>query len=352
MKIAIFSDLHVFHHFNKSQFEDIAQSFLFHLINHCVKEEIKTIYFLGDWFHIKNKLYVPPFIKSLEALRALRDHGIEIKFLVGNHDAPQMGTTDYSIMYAFEEFGKVVPLYEWEDIGENRFHFLSYTKELPQFEMSEKRNVLFGHLDINTFVMERGFECKEGFSIKDFKLFDIVFSGHFHKHQIKKNIIYIGSPYQVRFSERHDEKGFIILNTDSLNWEYNVYNKAPKFKDVDIENFDEEDISGNFIRIRTHKENIDLESIKNQMLSLGAESVDFIFEDENEERELNIIEDLTMGSIGEIASAYYDTIKEQNLFNPHLAELLDNGKLNKSDFIEIFQEIEEAHLSGWKPLSE
>jgi len=348
----MFSDLHVFHHFNKSQFEDIAQSFVYHIFNYCQENNIDKIYFLGDWFHVKNKLYVPPYIKSVEVLRAIRKAGIEVTFLIGNHDAPQLGSTDYSIMYAFEEFGKVIPLYDWIDIDNKRFHFLSYTKELPEFEMGDNENVLFGHLDINSFVMEQGFECKEGFNIKDFKDFDLVFSGHFHKHQLKKNIVYIGSPYQVRFSERHDDKGFIVLDTETLKWEFKVYGDAPRFKDVDSETFDEEDISGNFIRIRTHKQNTDLSNIKNKFLSLGAESVDFIFEDENEKEELNVIEDLTMGSIGEIASSYFDTIKDQQLFNPQLTELLDEGKLKKQDFIEIFQEIEEAHLNSWKPQDE
>lgn len=314
-----------------------------------MENDIEHIYFLGDWFHVKNKLYVPPFIKSIEALRSIRDADIEIKFLIGNHDAPQMGSTDYSIMYSFEEFGKVVPLYDWVDIDGKRFHFLSYTKELPEFELGPKENVLFGHLDINSFVMEQGFECKEGFQVKDFKVFDQVFSGHFHKHQVKKNIVYIGSPYQVRFSERHDEKGFVVLDTDDLSWQFIVHSGSPKFKDVDSENYDENEISGNFIRIRTHKENTDLSSIKDKFLSLGAESVDFIFEDENEAEELNIIEDLTMGSIGEIASSYFDTVREQKLFNPQLTELLDTEKLTKADFMEVFGEIEEAHLSGWKP---
>ena len=349
MKVALFSDLHVFHHFNKSQFEDIAQSFVYHLFEYCKENNIQKIFFLGDWFHIKNKLYVPPFIKSVEVLRAIRDAGIEIIFLIGNHDAPQMGTTDYSIIYAFEEFGEVIPLYDWKDESDCRFHFLSYTKELPEFEFGKKKNILFGHLDINSFVMEQGFECKEGFNINEFNKFDIVFSGHFHKHQIKKNIVYIGSPYQVRFSERFDDKGFIVLDTETLKWNFETYDSAPKFKDVDVDSFEEEDIVGNFIRIRTHKDNADLSNLKNKFLSLGAESVDFIFEDENEQEELNVIEDLTMGSIGEIASSYFDTVKEQSLFNPQLTELIEKSVVEKNDFMNIFKEIEEAHLSGWKP---
>ena len=303
MKVALFSDLHVFAHLSKTQFEDIAIDFLHTLLERCKKENIKKVFFLGDWFHIKNKLYVPPFIKSIETLKYFIEAGIEITFLIGNHDAPQQNSTDFSIMYAFEPYGKVIPLYEWVDVGDSRLHFLSYTEELPKFEYSnDKQNILFGHLDVQKFQMESGFECKDGFSIKDFEKFDSVFTGHFHKHQIRDNIVYIGSPYQTRYSERYDDKGFIILDTDDLTWDYVINESAPQFKEIDVESYDESDVKGNFIRIKTHKGNDKLDEIKNKLLDMGAESVDFIYENEDEEKELNMIEDLTMGDMGELAS--------------------------------------------------
>ena len=69
MKVAIFSDLHIFAHLSKTQFEDIAINFIYSLLDKCKKDGIKQVFFLGDWFHIKNKLYVPPFIKSIEVLK-------------------------------------------------------------------------------------------------------------------------------------------------------------------------------------------------------------------------------------------------------------------------------------------
>ena len=271
-------------------------------------------------------------------------------FLIGNHDAPQMNTTDHSIMYAFKEFGNVVPLYDFEDIDNIRFHFLSYTHELPKFEMAkDKANVLLGHLDVKDFVMESGMSCKEGFEVKSFEDFDMVFSGHFHKHQINKNISYIGSPYQTRYSERFDQKGFIELDTDNAKWEFKVYSDAPTFQEIDYDDYREEDVKGNFIRIKTHKGNDDLPSIKNKFLEMGAETVDFIFEDENEEKELNMIEDLTMGSMQELSSAYFDNIIDSDLFSVGIKNLLESDKISKSDFMLVFKDIEEAHLTGWKP---
>jgi len=350
VKCALFSDLHIFAHLSKTQFEDIAINFLHFLLKECKTRNIKKVFFLGDFFHIKNKLYVPPFIKSIEALKYFTQEGIELTFLIGNHDAPQQNSTDFSVVYAFEPYGKVIPLYEWQDMEDVRLHFLSYTNELPKFEIAQDRkNILFGHLDVQNFVMDSGIECKEGFSINDFQQFDSVFTGHFHKHQIRNNIIYIGSPYQTRYSERFDEKGFVILDTDSMNWEFVVNAHAPKFKEIDVDSVDELEVKGNFLRIKTHKGNDQLEEIKNKLLALGAESVDFIFENDDEEKELNMIEDLAMGDVVDLADKWYDNIQESNIFGKVLTELISANKMEKKDFMDVFKELQEAHLSGWVP---
>lgn len=348
MKIALFGDLHIFNHFGKTQFEDIAQSFLIYLFNYCKKNQINQVRFLGDWFHIKNKLYVPPFIKSIDILRDMKKSGIELTFLIGNHDAPQMGTTDHSIMYAFREYGKVVPLYDWEDIDGVRLHYLSYVEELPRFEYAEN-NILLAHLDIKNFAMDNNFICSEGFSEESFEKFKFVFSGHFHRHQIRNNIVYVGSPYQTRFSERFDKKGFIILDTQAQSWQFQFYQDAPVFKEVSPDSFDPKDVRGNFVRVRTHKKNANLDEIKTKLLALGAESIDFIFEDEDEAKELNMIEDLTMGSMNDLASAYYDNVTNSKLFDKSIQEQISAGVMVKDDFMTIFREIEEADLTGWKP---
>ena len=353
MEVGIFSDLHIYRHLGLTQFEDIARDFLIYLFDCCKKRKITTLFFLGDFFHVKNKLYVPSFVKAVDILRSIREAGIKIHFLIGNHDAPQMGTTDHSIMFAFEDYGEVISLYDWIELDDTRFHFLSYTKELPAFQMSdEKKNVLLGHLDINDFVMDTGFVCQEGFSQSNFDKFDLVLSGHFHKHQIKKNIVFVGSPYQTRFSERFDDKGFIILDTKDLSWKFNFYKNAPVFKEIDIEDYNPEELKGNFVRIKTHKDNLDLSEIKNKLLEHGAETVDFIFEGENEEKELTVIEDLNMGTMKELASSYWDNIHNNKMFKKEIKELVDNNIISKKDFMAEFEDIEEACLSGWKPEEE
>lgn len=351
MKIALFSDLHIYPHFGIAQFEDIAATFLIDFLKYCKENEIKKVIFLGDFFHIKNKLHVTPFIKAVDILRDFKKNDINITFLIGNHDCPQMDSTDFSILHAFKEYGNVVPYYEWEDIGNTRLHYLSYTHELPKFEIASKEtNILFGHLEISSFQMDGNTICSDGMDTSSFSIFNKVFSGHFHKHQLKDNIVYVGSPYQTRFSERFDDKGFIILDTDTTKWKFVRYEGAPVFKEIsveDIENVD--DLKGNFVRLKTHQNNSELVKIKERLLSEGVETVDFIYEsDGTENKEINVVENLSLGSMKELASSYWDNIKISELFGSDVKEALDKNEITKDDFMNVFDEIEHAYLSNWK----
>jgi DNA repair exonuclease SbcCD nuclease subunit len=350
-RYVLFGDLHVYKHLSRTVFEDTAVQFIYDIANYCSSNKIDNIIFLGDFFHVKSKIYVPAYIRSMEALEYIKKLGIKIHFIIGNHDMPLLNSTEFSIIHSFSPFGCVVKDYEWFDIGNDRLHFLSYTNELPEFEYkNDGKNILFGHLDILDFSMD-GIICREGFNKTDFKKFDQVFSGHFHKHQSIGNICYVGSPYQTRYSERFDDKGFIEYDTEK-SWKFNIYSKAPKFKEIDISEFDTKDVAGNFIRIKTHKDNTDLNSIKQTIIDAGAQTVDFIFEKEENDGELNIIEDLSMGSLDQLASDYFDNVKENSLFDSSIQELLDADELSKEDFIKIFNDIKDADLTGWKPEDE
>jgi len=350
-KYLLFSDLHVYKHLSRSVFEDTAVQFLYDMANYCISNNIYNIIFLGDWFHVKSKIYVPAYMRSIEALEYIKKLGIEMHFLIGNHDMPLLNSTDFSIVRSFSPYGSVIKGYEWFDLDDTRMHFLSYTHELPDFEYKlNGKNVLFGHLDVLNFSMD-GIICREGFNKESFNKFDQVFSGHFHKHQSIGNICYIGSPYQTRYSERDDDKGFIEYEVGN-KWEFKIYDKAPKFKEIDILDYNDEDIVGNFVRIKTHKDNIDINKIKQSIIEAGAQTIDFIFEKEEIEGELNIIEDLSIGSMEQLANNYFDNINDNLLFESSIQELLNDDEIKKEDFMKIFNDIKEADLIGWKPEDE
>ena len=67
-----------------------------------------------------------------------------------------------------------------------------------------------------------------------FKNPEYVFSGHFHKRQSKKNIVYIGNAFPHNYADAwDDDRGMMILEHGKKP-EYRIWPSAPKFKTVKL----------------------------------------------------------------------------------------------------------------------
>lgn len=74
---------------------------------------------------------------------------------------------------------------------------------------------VIGHFEISNFYVSKTYKAEHGISSKDFK--DIkVFSGHYHLKQEEGNIFYIGTPYQTSWTDYSEQKGFYILDDETL----------------------------------------------------------------------------------------------------------------------------------------
>ena len=72
-----------------------------------------------------------------------------------------------------------------------------------------------GHLEINGFEMHKGHFSENGYPKEIFKDFSTVFSGHFHKKSDDGQIYYLGSTYQMTWSDDGCPKGFHIFDTET-----------------------------------------------------------------------------------------------------------------------------------------
>ena len=83
-----------------------------------------------------------------------------------------------------------------------------------------KSQIMLGHLELNGFEMHRGAVCETGFDLEEFSKFDMVLSGHFHHRSSNGNIHYLGSPYEITWSDYQDPKGFHIFDTETRELEF------------------------------------------------------------------------------------------------------------------------------------
>jgi len=68
--------------------------------------------------------------------------------------------------------------------------------------------------------MMKGVECHEGIDRGFLSKYEHVYSGHFHTPSTKGNITYLGTPYELTWSDHGDKKGFYILDTDTKHIDF------------------------------------------------------------------------------------------------------------------------------------
>lgn len=319
MKIILYSDLHIHNHHKLMVNSETALGVLSYIKEYAQDHNIEKIISAGDFFHTKARTYAPHVIQSWLEIKEIKKAGIEHYMLIGNHDMANPNTTMNSILFVFSDYAKIIPDYYFFDTDTTRFHLLSYTNtHFDNFHLDEdKYNVLIGHLDIIGFQMSNGFSAVSGFSMDSFDKFDLVISGHYHKHQQKGNIIYIGSPYQTSFSERDQKKGFLVLDDETLEWEFIESPEAPKYEVLTIDTIDDlpkYDIKNNFLKIKLKNNSISKTKLRNKLTELGAISVDMVAPEDAREIEKYYENELS-DNPAELATSYINSLSDLGGFD-------------------------------------
>ena len=106
--------------------------------------------------------------------------------------------------------------------------------------------------------------CEEGTKIKDLlSKSGLVISGHFHTRHEKQfgagTILYVGNPFQMDFGDAGNQKGYHILDLDTLEYEFKPNNISPNYKKINLSELVEEgsitpitvnNIANNFVRLK------------------------------------------------------------------------------------------------------
>jgi hypothetical protein len=91
---------------------------------------------------------------------------------------------------------------------------------------------IFGHFELPSFFMNAMVQMPDHGEIQlsDFQNYELGFSGHFHKRQQQKNMIYIGNAFPHNYSDNwDDERGMMILEWGKQP-EYYTWPGQPTFR--------------------------------------------------------------------------------------------------------------------------
>lgn len=180
-----------------------------------------------------------------------RQRGITIHWVLGNHDLPYKHSLQLSSHEAFREYENVRIYQDATTIDVQGVPVLlvpwlcdenmkSATQAIQQFDGA----VVMGHFEFGGFDMFRGIPNTHGMSIDAFKHFTLVLSGHYHHKSSQGNIHYLGSPYQMIWSDHGDARGFHwwTPQTHTLDFVENPHHLFYKFT------YDDANQSGTYVR--------------------------------------------------------------------------------------------------------
>lgn len=213
----------------KYQKEFWEEQFFPYIDKHGITEVIHA----GDYFDSRKSLNIKSLREDREQfVDPLVERGIKLHIIPGNHDAPFKDTLDYN---SVEEYFRWVPnchvyndaaeiddgkvlLVPWICSGNKEF--------LINSMMTTEALICIGHFELKGFDLYPGVTAARGYNGDALKHFDMVLSGHYHTKSSKGNIHYLGSQYQMTWSDWGDRKGFHVLDTDSMDLEYIENNRT------------------------------------------------------------------------------------------------------------------------------
>jgi len=125
-----------------------------------------------------------------------------------------------------------------------------------------------GHFEFSGFDMYKGVPAQGGMSHKVFSdNYKKVFSGHFHTMSNQDNVYYLGTPYDLTWSDYGDIKGFHVFDTKTGETEFvenpnNLHHKIEYDSTKDYSDFDFEQYEGKIIKFivvdRTNQDAMDV----------------------------------------------------------------------------------------------
>lgn len=209
------------------------------------KEKISQIIHLGDVFDRRKMINMRSYqMWRHRFFNWLSEKDIKMDIILGNHDVYFRNTNEVNSptellngYYNIEIFDKPITVSRH---GKKLF----YVPWIPSGEEESFKEICkgvttdlcFGHFELLGFELMRGVvNTHHGMDANVLKQFKQVYSGHFHRKSSKGNIMYLGSPYQMTWSDHGDIRGCHLLNLETNELVF-IPNEEEMFLTIDYKN--------------------------------------------------------------------------------------------------------------------
>lgn len=235
-RVCCISDIHIGVHQNSLVWHETALKWAEWLKKELQKQKIKDIFILGDLYHYRDEIAVNTIHVVNQILKLWEEFNIVI--LVGNHDSYYKDRTDVnslSILNGWKNIKIISDIYHCTILGK-KASFVPWGADISKLETTD---VMFGHLEIESFKMHSYKLCDHGLKSSDLLAkSNLIISGHFHLRDERKyndkTILYLGNPFEMDFGDINDIKGYYILDFTDLSYKFFENTISPRHRKIAI----------------------------------------------------------------------------------------------------------------------
>jgi hypothetical protein len=255
MKIALLNDTHFGCRNDSPAFIEYQNKFYNDLFfPYLQQNNIKTLIHLGDVVD-RRKFINHNTAHNFKSVfwNRLDELGIDTHIIIGNHDTYYKNTNEVNAMQNLD-ISKDAKVYthatelEFDNLKVLFIPWICDDNETESVETIKTSTspIAMGHLEIKGFEMHNGHMNDHGTEKSIFKRFEKVMSGHFHKKSDDGHIYYLGTQYEMTWSDYKCPKGFHVFDTETRELERIVnsrtIHKKIHYDDTD-KNYREHDIT-------------------------------------------------------------------------------------------------------------
>ena len=266
MRIAILNDSHT----GARNASDIFLNYIGRFYSdvffpYCKENGITQIIHLGDFYDHRKYINFKALNHSRKTfLEPLRENGMSMDIIPGNHDVMYKNTNELcslkELLGYFVENVNIIMEPRVMDYAGCKIAMLPWINpenynESMKFIETCQASILGAHLELEGFEMMKGTPATHGMPSDPFKRFEIVLSGHYHTKSTKDNVHYLGTQFEMTWSDVNDPKFFHIFDTETREL-IPVRNTLTIFKKVvyddkkiDYDTYDVTTLKNHFVKI-------------------------------------------------------------------------------------------------------
>lgn len=272
----LMSDLHFGSNQNSRIFLEMQINFFRKfVIPYMRRRGIDTLEILGDFFHHK-ELTDNNVKKEVWNLICHELRDFKIRMLLGNHDIYYRDSLETHSLHFIEDLPNVEIINSMCVIEEGNANQLYvpwiidndlFKKNFSELTETNDINTVMGHFEMKGFPLNKLHGAKHGADVDELDLSKIsnVFSGHYHTPSKRMfgdcSWQYLGSPFQHTRIDGGDKKGFVVFDTETLEYEFVYSESILEFKTIEYspkktELPDVSEIKGNSVDIMVYSNDV------------------------------------------------------------------------------------------------